>query len=96
MTDDSLKIFRDVIAMLHDLHKTLRQRRRQLVQVVGEGVEIEMISARCGFAIKQLQDARDLYAKLTRSDEEPPNVENITLTLSERGHEIRRRTEEDK
>ena len=95
MANDSLQTLREIISSLRVLHKNLVAQRRELVQVVGGGVEIEMVSARVGFAIKQLSDARDLYAKLTRSDEEPPSVEGIELTLAERGHEIRRDPEDE-
>jgi hypothetical protein len=94
MEDNPLVTLRTVIKTLRELHKVIRQKRRELAQVVGDGVEIEMVSARVGFAIKQLSDARDLYAKLVHADDDEPNIENIELTLSERGHEIRRRTEE--
>lgn len=95
MVEDTLVTFREVIATLTKLHKVLKERRREIIQIVADGVEIEMVDARVCFATKQLSDARDLYAKLMRSDEEPPSVEGIELTLAERGHEIRRRTEED-
>jgi hypothetical protein len=60
------------------------------------GVEdVEMVSARIGFSIRQLEDAANLYSKLMRSNEEPPSVEGIELTLAERGHEIRRDPEDE-
>ena len=92
---DTLQTLRNVIATLHPLHKQLKNQRRQLVQVVADGVEIEMVSARVGFAIKQLSDARDTYAKLVRSDEEP-STEPVELTADWRGHDAHRQTEEAK
>ncbi len=93
---DTLQTLRAVISQLRAVHRNLVQQRRQLVLVVADGVEVEMCASRVGFAVKQLQDAHDLYAKLTRSDEAPNVDENIELTLSERGHEIRRQPEEEK
>jgi hypothetical protein len=64
MPENTLATLRDTIRTLRALHKDLKAERRQLVQVVADGVEIEMVAARVGFAIRQLQDARDLYSRL--------------------------------
>ncbi len=95
MDNDVLKSFREILVALNVLHKQLKERRRQLVQVVGVGIEIEPISSRCGFTIKILGDARDLYAKLMRSDEELPSLDGVKLTTDFRGHDMSRSTEKE-
>jgi vacuolar-type H+-ATPase subunit D/Vma8 len=96
MTEDTLVTLRATIKTLRALHKTLKEQRRQLVQVVGDGVEIEMISARVGFAIKQLQDACDLLSKL-RGDSAANSIdtigEPIELNTDFRGHDAHFLTE---
>lgn len=70
MTDDTLETLRTVTKTLRTLHRTLTNQRRQLVQTVGDGVEIEMVAARVGFAIRLLEDARSQLYKLRGSNDE--------------------------
>ena len=87
MPENTLATLRDTIRTLRALHKDLKAERRQLVQVVADGVEIEMVAARVGFAIRQLQDARDLLSKL-RGTEIDLDAAPVSFTTDWRGADV--------
>ena len=87
MPDNSLPLFRDGITTLKSLRKSLKAQRRALVQIVAD-TEIEMCEVHTSFALKQLEMARDLYAKLVHDASPTQDAAPVTLTTDWRGRNI--------
>ena len=64
MSDQVQNDLRSVIQTLNGVRRALKAQRRQLAQTIAGVEDVEMCSARIGFATRQISDARDLYSRL--------------------------------